>query len=357
MQSLPSDYVSQYVYQYAGYVKEKKNGMLQGGCPICHEGDSWQKSARFYYNPNLEGERNTCYCHNCGHSSNSVSFIMTLTGMTFKEVMMESKDYDVIPRDINYDDFEKQFDHKTETEDLPLNSINLFDKNQLNYYKDNEVVRLAVHYIVSRKINKSPNKPKALYLSLDDYTHKNRLIIPYYENGKIIWYQSRKLLDDDSPKYLSKVNSERSLYNLDNIDEDIPYLFIFEGAIDSMFVKNGTCLSGITENGEFVLTERQEKQLSRFPFHEKVWIMDSPYLDAAARKKSSMLFHRGEKVFQWPEKVGNVCKDFNDIIMKSNKKEIPQEFILGNLMEEESNYMKLDSDNLKDSIRVKLGLR
>ena len=65
-----------------------------------------------------------------------------------------------------------------------------------------------------------------------------------------------------------------------------------------------------------------------------------------------MLFHRGEKVFQWPEKVGNVCKDFNDIIMNSNKKEIPQEFILGNLMEEESNHMKLDSENLADKLKT-----
>jgi len=93
MQGLPSDYVAQYVYQYAGYVKEKKNGVLNGGCPICHEGDSWQKKARFYYNPNMEGERNTCYCHNCGHNSNSVNFIMSISGMSFKEVMEESRRY------------------------------------------------------------------------------------------------------------------------------------------------------------------------------------------------------------------------------------------------------------------------
>jgi len=354
MQGLPTDYVAQYVYQYVGYVKEKKNGCLNGGCPICHEGDSWQKKARFHYNPNLEGERNTCSCFNCGYNSNSVNFIMTISGMSFKEVMEESKNYDIIPRDINYDEFERQFEVKKNEYDLPKNSIDLFDKNQLNYYKDNPIVRLAIKYLVERKINKAPNRPKTFYLSLDDFVHKNRLIIPYYDNNKVVWYQSRKLLDDDSQKYLSKADSERSFYNLDEIDDDIPYLFIFEGAIDSMFVKNGTCLSGITEKGEFTLTEHQKNQLTMFPFHEKIWIMDSPYLDDAARKKTSMLFHKGEKVFQWPENIGKQCKDFNDIIMKSTKTNIPQEFILRNIMEVEPNYMKLDIGSLRDNLNINL---
>ena len=65
-----------------------------------------------------------------------------------------------------------------------------------------------------------------------------------------------------------------------------------------------------------------------------------------------MLFTRGEKVFQWPKELGKVCKDFNDIIMRSNKTKIPQDFILRNIMKEESNSMKLDSNNLKDKLNV-----
>jgi len=354
MNSLPEEYVTQYIYQYVGYVKERKNGILNGGCPICREGDSWSKKARFYYNPDLEGQKSTVYCHNCGYSKPSVNFIMDVSGLSYNEVRLESKDYDIVPRDLNCDDFDKLFEVKSGTPTLPDNCINLFDKNQLEYYKDNEIVKLAVKYIIGRKINSAPNKPRALYVSLDDYIHKNRLIIPYYENNKVVWYQTRKLLDDESPKYLSKVNSDRTMYNIDDIDESYQYIFIFEGAIDSMFVENGTCLSGITESGEFVLTEEQERQLSMYPLHNRVWMLDSPYLDEAARKKSSMLFRRGEKVFQWSKELGKKCKDFNDIIMMSNKTKIPQEFILRNLMEQESNSMKLDVGSLKEKLKLSL---
>jgi hypothetical protein len=354
MNELPEDYVTQYVYQYVGYVKERKDGILNGGCPICREGDSWGKKARFYYNPSLEGSKNTVYCHNCGYSKSSVNFIMDVSGLTYREVRDESRDYDIIPRDINYDEFDNLFENKSDTPTLPDNCINLFDKTQLEYYKENYIVKLAIKYVIDRKIHKAINRPKSLYVSLDDYIHKNRLIIPYYDNGKLVWYQSRKLLDDDSPKYLSKINSDRTLYNIDDIDEECPYIFVFEGAIDAMFVKNATCLSGITESGEFVLTDEQERQLSVYPLHDIVWILDSPYLDEAARKKSSMLFRRGEKVFQWPRILGEKCKDFNDIIMKSNKTKIPQEFILRNLMKEESNSMKLDVSCLKEKLKISL---
>jgi hypothetical protein len=351
MNGLPEDYVVQYIYQYVGYVKERANGSLNGGCPICREGDSWGKKSRFYYNPELEGEKNTVYCHNCGYSKNSIGFIMDVAGLSYKEVKQESENYDIIPKNINYEEFDNLIDNK-KTPTLPDNCINLFDKNQLAYYKDNEVVNTAVKYILSRKIHKSPNKPKAIYVSLDDYIHKNRLIIPYYDiNGEIAWYQTRKLLEDDSPKYLSKVNSDRSMYNMDQIDDDYPYIFIFEGAIDAMFVKNGTCLSGITESGDFTLTDTQESQLCAYPLHEKVWIMDSPYLDEAARKKSNMLYNRGEKVFCWPKELGKVCKDFNDVIMKTGKTKIPQEFILRNLMNDESNTINLDCNDLKDKLK------
>jgi len=354
MNSLPEDYVTQYIYQYVGYVKERKNGILNGGCPICREGESWGKKARFYYNPELEGNKSTVYCHNCGYSKRSVNFIMDVSGLSYKEVVFESKEYDIVPRDFNCDEFDRLFEIKSDTPTLPSNCINLFDKTQLEYYKDDKIVKLAVKYIIDRKINNAPNKPKALYVSLDDYIHKNRLIIPYYENNKVIWYQSRKLLDDDSPKYLSKVNSDRSMYNIDNIDDNNQYIFIFEGAIDSMFVENATCLSGITESGEFVLTDEQDRQLSMYPLHTRVWVLDSPYLDEAARKKSSMLFRRGEKVFKWSREIGEKCKDFNDIIIKSNKTKIPQEFILRNLIKEESNSMKLDVSCLKEKLKLSL---
>lgn len=334
---LPDQYVEQYIYQYVGYVKQKSNGKLVGGCPICKEGKSWGKKARFCYRPEFQ----SATCVNCGYSNSVIGFIADMTGLEFRQIWDETKEYDIIPRDLsyNYNNFQKL---KRIVDDLPENSINLFDKLQVSYYEDNFIVRKALEYIKSRKIDTAPNKPKALYISLTDFVHKNRLVIPYYDDNKVIWYQTRRILDDDSEKYLSKMDSERSLFNIDNIDQNIPYIFIFEGAIDSMFVQNATCVSGITEEGEFMFTSLQKQQFNRYPFHERVWVLDSPFLDDAARNKTEILYKKEEKIFDWPEKLGKKCKDFNDVICLSSQTKIPYEFIIRNLKKENNlvNTMK-----------------
>lgn len=329
---LPEQYVEQYFYQYVGYPKARSDGRLNGGCPICREDSSWGKKSRFWYDPSKEGEGATMKCWNCGYSSSSIKFIAEVTGFTFKEIHQETRDYDIVPKTLKSVDFEeKHLSQLKNTSTLPENSINLFDDSQVEYYNHYSIIQTALDYIKSRNIDKAVNRPKKLFISLDDYTHKNRLIIPYYVNGKILWYQSRKLLNDDSPKYLSKADSSRPIFNFDKIDPEIPYIFVFEGAIDSMFVKNGTCLSGISEKGDFTLTKLQKEQLSRYPFHEIIYVLDSSYLDETANTKTKAIVNAGYKVFHWPESVGMKFKDFNEMAMALNKYKIPESFILKNL--------------------------
>jgi hypothetical protein len=71
---------------------------------------------------------------------------------------------------------------------------------------------------------------------------RNRLhgfVDDYDENGKIIFYQTRAIYkkDETPAKYLSKVGGNKSIYGISNIDQNIDYLFMFEGPIDAMFVK------------------------------------------------------------------------------------------------------------------------
>jgi len=332
---LPPDYVEQYIYQYVGYVKKTQKGDLVGGCPICNEGSSWGKRARFHYTPDREGENATCKCFNCGWVSTSMRFIQTVSGLTYHEIKDECEDYDIIPMD--YAKLIKQTVKEAfVSERLPQNSINLFDPVQVEFYKGHRIIQIALDYIKSRKLDVAINRPKTFYVSLDDYTHKNRLVIPYYSNGKIVWYQTRKLVEDDSedyesPKYLSRVGAARSLFNIDNISMDIPYIFIFEGAIDAMFVQNATCVSGITEEGTYIFNDLQREQLARYPFHEHVYVIDSPEHDLAAKQKTEMLIKKGEKVFKWSKKFSDNFKDFNEIAVKTNKQKIPHEFIMKNL--------------------------
>ena len=55
------------------------------------------------------------------------------------------------------------------------------------------MVTHAITTCKNRKLLTAINKPKSLWFCRDDFVHKNRIIIPFYENKEIIFYQSRKL--------------------------------------------------------------------------------------------------------------------------------------------------------------------
>ena len=136
-------------------------------------------------------------------------------------------------------------------------------------------------------------------------------------------YQSRKINNDNTPKYLSKTNSEKTLFNVNNM-MDPDHIFIFEGPIDSFFVRDSVALAGIQDTNSLALTESQQKQLDGFVLSKKIWVLDN---DDTGRSKSKKLLERDECVFIWPRELRGY-KDFNDICIHMRRDEITREFIL-----------------------------
>jgi hypothetical protein len=335
---LPEDFIVSKFYQFAGSPKyNRSSNFYQGSCPICREGSSWLKKQRCYYIVN----KNTIHCHNCGWHGNPVNWIMELSGDSFSEVMGQSKNYDTI----NIDDFYKPKLKKISYE-LPCDCIDLEDNEQLNFYKNNYIVKKTLDVLNDRKLLNAVNRPNKYYLSLNDFVHQNRLIIPFYdENNKIIFYQSRKILDEDSkPKYLSKKDSDRSLFNIDKIDADIPYIFITEGPLDSTFIKNGIAVAGISESGSDVFTEKQKNQIRLFPLHELIFVLDNQWNDSTSKNKSKDLLDSGKKVFIWPKEYSNF-KDLNDVCVAYNLNEFPYKFICKHSYKGLTGKMKLSEIN------------
>ena len=323
---LPEEYTVQKFHQLAGYAKKKHNGRIyEAGCPICKEGNSWGRKRRLYF---IVAESHI-YCHNCGWTGNPIKFIQEVEGISYNEILEELKDYDILPEIIN-DEPEVKI---IQAESLPNDSINLLDDVQLDYYRSNEIVNHVVDFTSKRNLFSACNRPKTLWVSLKDRIHRNRLIVPFYdEHGDIVHYQSRAVLPSDTklPKYLSKVGSEKTLFNIFNVDSSLDYIFIFEGPIDSCFVKNGVGVAGIQENSDALFTNRQRQQLALYPLHKRIWVLDSQHQDQAAMIKTETLIEQGENVFIWPEEYGKRFKDFNDMAIDLGKSEIPYKFILKN---------------------------
>ena len=125
------------------------------------------------------------------------------------------------------------------------------------------------------------------------------------------------------------MGSDKSLYGISNVKDDLNYIFLFEGPINAMFTKNGLAVAGISK-GDHLFTETQQQQLTRFQFYTRIWVLDSQWIDNTSLVKTEKLLDKGETVFIWPAKYGKKLKDFNDIVMKYSLNEITPEFIIEN---------------------------
>jgi len=69
-------------------------------------------------------------------------------------------------------------------------------------------------------------------------------------------------LKNGSLKYIFPKNEKKIVAGLDNIDITWPYVIVFEGYYDSIFVKNGVCV------GTKSITDYQLKLIrERYPHH------------------------------------------------------------------------------------------
>ena len=169
MEKIPQEYIVQKFYQYAGYPKFKKiANVYEGGCSICREGNSWGRKRRLYY---LLNDGVIC-CHNCGWYGNPFKWIMEVGQLTAREIYAEIEE-----SDYGYIDIDKEEPLKFKTEHLPKDSINLFDDRQLEYYKNNDIIKIALKYIRERRLDTAVNRCRDLWISLNDFVHKNLSLI------------------------------------------------------------------------------------------------------------------------------------------------------------------------------------
>lgn len=335
---LPREYVVKKFFElgyFAQYNYSADN--YSCSCPICHEGDTGIGNIkRCYYLP----DRDIIYCHRCGWSSKPRRWIKEVGGMSDEDINREiiEDDYDYLSLDDGVSEFKPE---ENIIDDLPKSPINLSDALQWEYYKDNISVKSVYHYIKSRRLDQAVNKPDKWYTTIKDNLHYGRLIIPYYdENDKIIFYQSRDVTGKSDIRYLSKNHGIKSVFNYNKIDYNKKNYYIFEGPFDACFVKNGVAVGGIN-GGTSKFTGIQDKQLGNILDLDRIWVLDSQYLDEAAREKSEILLNDNEKVFIWPKSIGEQYKDFNEIAIDKKINEIPEKFILDNTFSGLEGLLKL----------------
>lgn len=316
---LSQEFLLETFYSYCKRPLYKKyQNIFNAECPVCKEGRSAGRSRRLFFFP----LKNYLYCHNCSKSWTPFEWVREVTSLSVLEILKRNKNpissvtlKFSVTNNINSS-------QQLVLEDLPAESIDLTDGSQLSFYQTNRYVNLALEYCKKRRLFTAINSCNKFFISLKDTVHKNRLVIPFYSENKIVCYQTRSLTDKQLPKYLTKFG-EKEVFGISNVKSEIPYIFIFEGPIDSMFVQNGVALASLTA------TEHQNNQLNSFIGYELIYVFDNDKNNSQTSSKVEKFIKEGKKVFIWPKEFVSF-KDFNEVCCSLQLDEIPWKFVVRN---------------------------
>jgi hypothetical protein len=333
---LPQSYVIQNIYTYCKRPTYRKyQGDYNAECCICNEGASAGRKRRLFYFVNDR----YFYCFNCSRSWQEINWLQEVTKKRFTDILKEAQQYD------NSADIIRQLSAvntvpKANIPYIPEDSVDLVDSKQIDYYKGTtqaKIIEHALKYCHTRRLFTAINRPKSFFVSFEDKVHKNRLIIPFYsEKNKIESYQSRSLNGDDYPKYLTKYG-EKCLYGENNINSNIPYIFVFEGPIDAMFVQNAVAVGGATTS------ERQIQFLNKCLGYEIIYVYDNDKNNEEMDIKIQKLIKQNKRLFIWPKEFSKY-KDINEVCVNLGLDEFSYKYIIDN------SYVGIEAQ-LKESLR------
>ncbi len=298
---------------------KKYQNVFNAECPICKEGKSAGRSRRLFFFPH----KGYFFCHNCSKSWRPFEWVREVTAMTVPEIIKRNNEKagEIITTIPKYTEAVPETNNVV-IPDLPEGSVDLTDSVQTEFYKNNKYVKLALEYCESRRLLTATNSCKKFYVALEDKVHKNRLVIPFYGDSKVVCYQTRALTSNQFPKYLTKFG-EKEIFGLSNIDSTIPYVFVFEGPIDSMFVKNGVAMASLSP------TEKQLQQLNNLIGFEQIYVFDNDKNNEQTARKIEKYIKEGKKIFIWPREFSRF-KDFNEICCSLELDEIQWKFVVKN---------------------------
>jgi len=314
----PEIYVEDKFFKHVGFPQKKINGDMVGCCPICMEGKSWGKKKRFNY----FSDKQAWVCFNCGSTFNTISFIKTMEGCTYGDIIKEVGDDDFI--DLSSGREYVQVAEEKKEIDKPTDTIDLFDEGQRDFYEDDYFVTKAWNEIRRRRLDRAVNRGE-LWLSPKHWLHKNRIIIPFRDvDRNLLFYQSRAQTSkqEEMGKYISSLNGCKIFYGLDKLDYSSEYSFMFEGPLDCFFVRNSFGGGGLKLNSD------QKDVLADIEMFTKlVYCLDNDFDNSDVVDQYRTYISEGKRVFMWGGEFEEV-KDINQYAIDMGVNEITHDQLL-----------------------------
>lgn len=248
-------------------------------------------------------------CFSCGKGGSIESLYYDLTGRSArKELGLGKKDdFSAFGRGFSYQDYDNE---NLEAKNVHIDIV----------WEDMESAwnnKTAREYLEKRGISKEVCTKLLMQYTpkswINNTLFQNRLIIPIYENNKLIAVEGRKLGSNTTePKVLyCKGGSVNTLFDIDHLDKN-ETLYVVEGLMDLAVLrmdshfKNSSCIFGAN------ITKRQLNLLEQFK--KVVYIPDS---DSAGDKTVEKLREScldNIYILRLPKKLNNrEIKDIGDL--------------------------------------------
>lgn len=285
---------------------------LNCSCPICGDSSTDSYKARFWYY--IWKDSSLVHCFNCDYSSGFSNFLREQDEVLFRDYLLEKRKEETFGRKETF--VEKEIDVSEK-----LNSKLIIEKlefcERLDRLPENHPI---IKYVQNRAIPEHAYKRlwftsqwqelvNQTKQTFDNPKTECRLVIPIYnKNKKIESYQGRALTSKARQKYMTiKANDDSSkIYGVDQVNDSLPWVYVFEGPIDSLFIQNGIAITG------------GSLDLNVVPYPDKrIWVMDNEPRHPDTIKRMNKLIEAGEKVLFW-DAAPWVSKDINDMVAKEN---------------------------------------
>lgn len=248
-------------------------------------------------------------CFSCGKSGNIESLYYDLTGHSLRRALGLSND--------NFTNFAKirpTFDYIYE-EDYSLKNVyvNMDSSQMISAWQSRPCRDFLIKRGITEKVATDLNFQYAADTKINGTRFYRRLIIPIYEDKRLIAVEGRRIFDEDpDPKVLYARNcSVNSLFDIDNLDKRKP-VYAVEGLMDLAvlrtceFFKNSTSIFGAN------LTKRQLHLIEDFDKFIYINDRDEAGLKTVEKLKESGLTNIF--ILSPPKIINNIeIKDIGDL--------------------------------------------
>lgn len=306
--SIDIDYASKLSYRLEGFKVTSTNPWTANfRCPVCGDSQKSKGKKRGWFltrgNPNIH-----VFCHNCGFSKPFFIFLQMFDKTLYSSYQVESlslfKEKKKAERTLFSEPKEEKpaLDFSSKLKDIKKVSTLRHD-HAVKKYLEKRCIPPASHYriYVAPKFNAWVNSmiPKKLSTKYEE----PRLVFPFLdEKGRMFGFCGRSF-KNDGLRYISIMLDDKrdKFFGLETLDSSKKY-YIFEGAIDSLFIKNSIAAAG---------ADCKVESLPNYKNSVQVFDCDKHNLQIIKRMEKQI--DRGFSICVWPESI-ETGQDINDLI-------------------------------------------